>query len=155
MSKSETEGFRAAVGAGLARLPPGATLEQQFRRIGTALLGQREYSMQEAAFILAGLELKGSSRSVVKIGVGFPEHRTRILRTDAMRRAQQGDEEADGQELEEAAASGVYEKYSFRPNSLDALSMYNFTAEYSVDSKPARGIQLEHPMSSKYAHRRT
>jgi hypothetical protein len=46
MTKAETEGIRHAVQAGLATLPEGTDNYLQFRKIGTSVLGQREYSMQ-------------------------------------------------------------------------------------------------------------
>jgi hypothetical protein len=46
VSKGETEGLREAVREGLDRLPVGSSIAQQFQRIGTSLLGKREYSMQ-------------------------------------------------------------------------------------------------------------
>lgn len=58
VSKSETAGLREGVLRGLEGLPPGATLKRQFERIGTSLLAQREYSLQEATYLLAGLGLK-------------------------------------------------------------------------------------------------
>lgn len=109
VSKAETEGMRSCVQQALETMPVRASLDHQFLRVGTACLAMQEISGQEQAFLLVGLPLKGSSRESVSVAVGFPEHRARIVRTAAMRRARRPEgagEEDDEDDAEDAVASG-------------------------------------------------
>ena len=64
----------------LASLQQDATLKQRLKKIGNTLLSHRQLSQQEAAFHVAGLHLKGSSRATVFV-TAIPKHqRTRLVR---------------------------------------------------------------------------
>ena len=135
VSKAETEGMRSCVQQALETMPVRASLDHQFLRVGTACLAMQEISGQEQAFLLVGLPLKGSSRESVSVAVGFPEHRARIVRTAAMRRARRPEgagEEDDEDDAEDAVAAGLYEKYAARPLALEEVSLYEFACGYKV-----------------------
>lgn len=101
---------------------------------------------QEVAWGLAGLPLRGSSRTTVKVGVGYPENRVGILVTGAARSAaapgQEGegelevDEEGnEGRAAEESALSlGVLAYYAARPPSLEHVTLFKFASQYEVTS---------------------
>lgn len=55
MTKAETEGLRKVIGAALQQVPGNSSTATKLRRIGTAALSAREYSMQEATWLLTGL----------------------------------------------------------------------------------------------------
>ena len=110
--------------------------------------------MQEVAWGLAGLPLRGSSRSFVKVGVGYPENRVGILVTGAMRAAGGGgggeavEEEGDGDGEggvgeggggESALALGLLSYYAARPLSLEHLSLFNFASNQEVTSRSKTG----------------
>ena len=64
----------------LASLQQYATVKQRLRKIGNTLLSHRQLSQQEAAFLVAGLHLKGSSRATVFVAA-IPKHQqTRLVR---------------------------------------------------------------------------
>lgn len=54
MTKAEIEGLRKVIGAALQQVPEGSSTATKLRRIGTAALSSREYSMQEATWLLTG-----------------------------------------------------------------------------------------------------
>ncbi len=120
MTKAETEGLARVVAHSLQRLPSGTTERRQLQRIGTAVLGQREYSLQEAAFLMMGWPLRGSNTSFVDVSVGYPQHRTRIINTGILRErvrlAQPEPDEGDGgveadDELEDGGGRPSHEQY--------------------------------------------
>ena len=51
----------------LANLQQDATVIQRLRKISNFLLSHRQLSQQKAAFLVAGLHLKGSSHATVSI----------------------------------------------------------------------------------------
>ena len=72
MTKGEPEQIQRAVHEGLARLPDNSGQKQRLSRIGTSLLRLREHSLQECAYLLCGLPMKGCSRKIVRLSVGYP-----------------------------------------------------------------------------------
>ena len=56
---------KQAIAEQLANLQQDATMKQRLRKIGNILLSHRQLSQQEAAFLVAGLYLKGSSCATV------------------------------------------------------------------------------------------
>lgn len=102
---------------------------------------------QEVAWGLAGLHLRGSSRSFVKLGVGFPENRVGILTTGAMRAARAAaaaeDAAAEAEEEDEggdaAIQPGLHAYYAARPAALEHLSLFNFASTQQVSSRPKQG----------------
>lgn len=90
ITKAETEALQSVVHASLQGLASDATDRQMLQRIGTTILGQREYSLQEAAYLLMGWALRGSGTSFAEICVGYPETRVRVINTRAFRRCERG-----------------------------------------------------------------
>jgi hypothetical protein len=164
MTKAETEGIRQAVHEGLATLPEGSSMYRKFHKIGTRVLGQREYSMQvsccfggtlqiailslyvrqthmwcwnlsgtllqEATFLLGGMDLRGGSRAYVRISVGFPQNRVRIAKPGVLR--SQNDDDAVG------TCNNVYDYYAHRPASLEGISLFAFASEYDFGDATTR-----------------
>ena len=78
--KDESQVLKQAIAEQLENLPANATARDRLRKIGNTLLSHRQLSQQEAAFLLAGLHLKGSSRATVFI-LAIPKQRhTRLMR---------------------------------------------------------------------------
>ena len=78
--KDESQALKQVIAEQLASLQQDATVKQQLRKIGNTLLSHRQLSQQEAAFLVAGLYLKGSSRATVFVAA-IPKHqRTRLVR---------------------------------------------------------------------------
>jgi hypothetical protein len=144
ITKAETAGLREAVSEGLSRLPDTCTVRQQLQRIGTVLLASREYSLQEATYLLTGLPLRGSSCTTIKIGVGFLEHRAGIVSSDALRdaagrneegaAADEGEGEDDDDNAEDALTANLYVWYSLRPPSLEGTTLFELATTYHIRS---------------------
>lgn len=66
---------------------------------------------------------------MVRLGVGFPEHRPRILRPGALNAAAR---DPGGGEDNDAVAAGMYERYVCRHQSLEHVSLYQFAQGYEV-----------------------
>ena len=63
--KDESQILKQVIAEHLASLQQDATVKQRLRKIGNTLLSHRQLSQQEAAFLVAGLHLKGSSHATV------------------------------------------------------------------------------------------
>jgi len=152
ISKAETPGLQSAVREALENLPRNSTLEQQMLKIGTSLLSKRPVSLQEVAYQLAGLPLKGSSRGLVRICVGFPENRAGILSTAAYRAAHAAEEEeaAEGEEEGQEAGGGaeaaaatmpsLFDKYARRPLSMEDTTLFQFAEQYEVGGRGGENL---------------
>ena len=95
---------------------------------------------QEVAWGLAGLHLRGSSRTFVKLGVGYPENRVGIVVTAAMRAA--GRDDAGGEDEEQSGsvlAISLIDSYRCRPGELHHLSLYTFASTQEVSTRPKQG----------------
>ena len=64
--KDESQALKQVIAEQLASsLQQDATIKQRLRKIGNTLISHRQLSQQEAAFLVAGLHLKGSSSATV------------------------------------------------------------------------------------------
>ena len=63
--KDESQALKQVIAEQLASLQQDAIVKQRLRKIGNTLLSHRQLSHQEAAFLVAGLHLKGSSHATV------------------------------------------------------------------------------------------
>ena len=63
--KDKSQALKQVIAEQLASLQHDATVKQRLRKIGNTLLSHCQLSQQEAAFLVAGLHLKGSSRATV------------------------------------------------------------------------------------------
>ena len=75
--KDESQVLKQVIAEQLANLQQDATVKQRLRKIG---LSHRQLSQQEAAFLVAGLQLKGSSRATVFVSAIPKRQRTRLVR---------------------------------------------------------------------------
>ena len=57
--KDESQALKQVIAERLASLQQDATVKQRLRKIGNTLLSHHQLSQQEAAFLVAGLHLKG------------------------------------------------------------------------------------------------
>jgi hypothetical protein len=148
MTKSETSGLKSVVSNALATLPADSSFARRLQRVGTAGLGQREYSVQEATYLLMGYKLKGMGCTIVDLNVGFPENRVRVINTAAFRDAV-GDPDRGrvyGDMPDNAGghlATNIYEYFPARPHRLHHLSMHEFVAQYDLRTSAPRGAAAE------------
>lgn len=121
MIKGETDGIRDCISSVVEQYLQGATLRRCLTRIGTACPSQRKYSTQEATFLLAGLDLHGSSRPFVRWQVGYVDHRACMITTDFIRRASDAagsnqhaadDDEGDAADKTVGVSNNVYGYHS-------------------------------------------
>ena len=78
--KDESQVLKHAIAQQLANLQQDATARQRLRKIGNTLLSHHQLSQQEAAFLVAGLHLKGSSHITVFVSAVLKHERTRLVR---------------------------------------------------------------------------
>ncbi len=93
LTKAETDGIRETVQEAVASMPEDAPTEQQLRRACMVQQSKREYSMQEAAYLLIGakLHLRGSSLKFVKLCLKPKQERPGIATRRAFDAASDGD----------------------------------------------------------------
>lgn len=110
LTKAETDGIRETVQEAVATMPEDAPTEQLLRRACMALLSKREYSMQEAAYLLIGatLHLRGSSRKFVKLCVRPKQERPGIASRRAFDAARDRNAEVE-------LAANIFDYYAARP----------------------------------------
>ena len=78
--KDESQVLKQIIAEQLASLQQDATVKQRLRKIGNTLLSNRQLSQQEAAFLVGGLHLKGSSRATIFVSAIPKCQRTRLVR---------------------------------------------------------------------------
>ena len=127
--KDESQVLKQVIAEQLASLQQDATVKQQLRKIGNTLLSHRQLSQQEAAFLVAGLHLKGSSRATVFVAA-IPKHqRTRLVRPSHQLR-----------ELNDGATNvfmhGLFDRYAARPTGapFDSMTLAHFAVWYRTVS---------------------
>jgi hypothetical protein len=69
--------------------------------------------MQEAYWLLSGEELRGSTRQIVKLGLGYPDNRVRVVDSRAFRAANQQPDVEDGDEV--VLKTNTYTYYRWVP----------------------------------------
>ena len=123
--------------------------------------------LQEVAWGLTGLPLRGSSRSTVKVGVGDPENRVGILTTSTMQAAAAGggaggeEEEVEGEEEGgegggSALALGLHAYYAARPPQLEHLTLYQFASTKEVSSRARQGsLPINIQSAARHVHARS
>ena len=78
--KDESQVLKQAIAERLANLQEDAIVKQRLRKIGNTLLSHRQLSQHEAAFLVTGLHLKGSSHATVFVSALPKCQRTRLIR---------------------------------------------------------------------------
>jgi hypothetical protein len=137
ITKDETAGLRNIVADAVAKLPQTATTRQLYTRIATAQFGARAVSVQEAAALVGGDALKAKSREVISISVGYPERRTRMLRTTAVAVAWNA---GNGTAPPPAGAAAdilhpcIYDYYERRPPNLRTMTLAEFASVYKFST---------------------
>ena len=127
--KDESQVLKQAIAEQLANLPANATARDRLRKIGNTLLSHRQLSQQEAAFLLAGLHLKGSSRATVFIPAIPKRRRTRLVRpSHQLRELDDGDTNV--------FMHGLIDRYAARPagQPYDNMTLAHFAVWYNTVS---------------------
>ena len=127
--KDESQVLKQAIAEQLANLPANATARDRLRKIGNTLLSHRQLSQQEAAFLLAGLHLKGSSRATVFIPAIPKWRRTRLVRpSHQLRELDDGDTNI--------FMHGLIDRYAARPagQPFDNMTLAHFAVWYNTVS---------------------
>ena len=113
----------------LANLQQDATMKQRLRKIGNTLLSHRHLSQQEAAFLVAGLDLKGSSCATVFVSAIPKRQRTRLVRPlHQLRELNDGDTNV--------FMDGLFDRYAARPTEppFDNMTLAHFAVWYKTVS---------------------
>lgn len=92
------------------------------------IFAYRERSAQEAAYLVVGLRLKGSTHSTVFVNTKHRLHRTRMLRRECIT-----NEEAEYNDSD--YLSDIHDKYSIRPEALEELCLAEFAQHWKVKPK--------------------
>ena len=123
--KDESQVLKQAIAEQLANLQEDATVKQRLRKIGNTLLSHHQLSQQEAAFLVTGLHLKGSSRATVFVSALPKCQRTRLVRPSYQLR-----------ELDDIDTNvfmqGLIDRYAARPTGapFDSMTLAHFAVWY-------------------------
>ena len=127
--KDESQALKQVIAEQLASLQQDATVKQRLRKIGNTLLSHRQLSQQEAAFLVAGLHLKGSSRVTVFVAAIPKRQRTRLVRSShQLRELDDGDTNV--------FMHGLFDCYAAQPTGapFDNTTLGHFAAWYKTVS---------------------
>ena len=106
-----------------------SSIKQQVRDIGNRFLNSVEISAQEAVYIVLQLPMRKSSRQVIFINTTPPEERVQLLKP--MSEIQEMVDDS-----EEVHSSGLLNRYTQRPTSLENISLADWAALYDSCQKP-------------------
>ena len=107
----------------------GEWVKQRLRKIGNTLLSHCQLSQQEAAFLVAGLHLKGSSRATVFVAAIPKRQRTQLVRpSHQLRELDDGDTNV--------FMHGLFDRYAARPTGapFDNMTLGHFAVWYKTVS---------------------
>ena len=127
--KDESQALKQVIAEQLASLQQNATIKQRLRKIGNTLLSHCQLSQQEAAFLVAGLHLKGSSRATVFVSAIPKNQRTRLIRpSHQLRELDDGDTNV--------FMHGLIDRYAVRPIGapFDSMTLAHFAVWYNAVS---------------------
>lgn len=122
--QAETEGLQEIVAQAVQALPEGTTAFRRLQRIGTAVLGQRQVSLQEAAYLVGGLHLHGCSATFPRLNVGFPDKRVRVVDNRVF--------DTDDDAATVVVSTNIIDIYGCRPSELQDLTLYDFVCQYDT-----------------------
>ena len=127
--KDESQVLEQVIAEQLASLQQDATVKQRLRKIGNTLLSHRQLSQQEAAFLVAGLHLKGSSHATVFVSAIPKRQRTRLVRPSNQLR------ELDDRDTN-VFMHGLIDRYAARPagEPFDSMTLAHFAVWYNTFS---------------------
>lgn len=97
-------------------------------KIGGACLSAREYSFQEATFLLCGMELRHGTCTFLSLCVSFPHKRHRIAEATAMAAIARG----DGDDNEVSVANSACDYYAARPAALQDVTLFVFLTQFAL-----------------------
>jgi len=103
--KDESQALKKVIADNLARLPEEASVRSCLCKIGNTLLSHHQLSQQEAAFLMTGLHLKGSS--AVFVSTVPAERRTCMVKPSQL--CEPGDEDTN------VFLMGLIDRYTARP----------------------------------------
>ncbi|XP_078586291.1 uncharacterized protein LOC144868192 [Branchiostoma floridae x Branchiostoma japonicum] len=128
VAKSEPVQLYQTVCRRLKSLPHDSSIRKKLFTIGNTLLSHRLISAQEAAYFLAELPYKRSSRTTIFINSAKPNNRTRILKPKA-------DIEVLDDKDQNIYMPNIFDKYESRPHTkpFSALTLYDFTSKYTTN----------------------
>ena len=108
-------------------------LVKTLHQVINKLITSRERSAQEAAYILAGLRLRGSSRSTVFVNTNFSDKRSRMLKKESV---------LNHIYSEDDFTSDIFDKYRRRPDELENICLTEFATEYRLIYKTKENKKL-------------
>lgn len=129
--KDESQALKKVIADNLARLPEEASVRSRLSKIGNTLLSHRQLSQQEAAFLMTGLHLKGSSRATVFVSTVPEECRTRLVKPSSQLR-ELGDEDTN------VFLMGLIDRYTARPEGelFNCMTLAHFAVWYNYTTEP-------------------
>ena len=129
--KDESQALKKVIADNLARLPGDASVRFRLSKIGNTLLSHRQLSQQEAAFLMTGLHLKGSSRATVFVATVPEERRTRLVKPSSQLR-ELGDEDTN------VLLMGLIDHYAAcsEGECFNSMTLAHFTVWYNYTAAP-------------------
>ena len=129
--KDASQALKKVIADNLARLPEDASVRSRLNKIGNTLLSHRQLSQQEAAFLMTGLHLKGSSRATVFVATVSEERRTRLVKPSSQLR-ELGDEDTN------VFLMGLIDRYTARPEGecFNSMTLAHFAVWYNYTAAP-------------------
>ena len=127
--KDESQALKLVIAEQLASFQQDATIKQRLRKIGNTLLSHHQLSQQEAAFLVAGLHLKGSSRATDFVSAIPKNQRSRLVRpSHQLRELDDGDTNV--------FMHGLIDRYAARPSGapFDSMTLAHFAVWYNTVS---------------------
>ena len=107
-------------------------VKTQLKKIGSVFLTHREVSAQEAVFRLLSLPMLSCNIKRVFVPTDMPDKRVRILKSRKLLEMLDPDSE-------DVFMSGIIQRYSARPSSLDEMCLADFAVEYDTCYKNNSG----------------
>ena len=115
----------------------GEDLKAKLRTIGSSFLNNREVSLQESAYRILSMPLKRSSRIVVFVNTAPKEKRVSILKSQKQLQEMDDDDE-------NVFYKSPLDRYAARPNSLENMSLAEFSATYTSGRMNGPEEEIDH-----------
>ena len=106
-------------------------------KLTNMLMARRERSAQEVAFLVCGLNLRGSNHTVVFINTHQRESRARMLKKECL------NNETDQIFEENDFTSDIHDKYKRRPRALENLCLAEFAQWWKVEIRKKSNELIE------------
>lgn len=105
------------------------SLKHSLRLLGNAFVNGQEVSLQEASYILLGLQMTKSSRVFEFINTSRPSDRVQVVKPISEL------EQLSPESMDIFAPNAVMAKYTARPVNMENVCLADFCADYSVQGK--------------------